>query len=203
MNNTQIKLDLLCSKDKYRPNLQNIYFDPSGYAVATDGHILAAVPFAKLQEIYNADFSPLGGRYLSPDVWKQLNKKNNLVYSITPEAVELTSGTYKTINPDQVGTFVNWQNILPSINTDKITAPGLFGINCKLAQTLQDCFGAQHLAFFNTSSNEISNKAFVCSFDGCLGLLMPVMIQIEEYTGATIETIEAIKTAKMMQGVTI
>jgi len=203
MNTTHIKLDLLCSKDKYRTNLQNIYFDPSGYAVATDGHILVAVPFAKLQEIYNIDFSPRAGRYLSPDVWKQLNKKNNLVYSITPEAVELTSGTYKTTSSDQVGTFVNWQNVVPSINTDKITAPALFGINCKLAQTLQECFGGQHLAFFNTSDNEISNKSFVCSFDGCLGLLMPVMIQIEEYTGATIETIEAIKTAKMMQGVTI
>jgi len=203
MSTTQIKLDLLCSKDRIYTKYQNIYFDPSGYAVATNGHILAAVPFAKLQEIYNADFSPLAGRYVSPEVWKQLNKKGNLVYSITPETIELTSGTYKTINPEQIGAFVNWQQVIPSINTDKTTAPSLFGINCKLAQTLQDCFGAENLALFNTSDNEISNKALVCSFDGCLGLLMPVMIKIDEYTGATIETIEAIKAAKMIEGVTI
>ena len=199
---TDIKLYLACAKPKdLRPNMEHIYMDHSGYAVATNGHILAAIPFDTLRNIFNADFTPLAGKYISAEVWKLMLKKGNLIYSISAEQIELTSGTYKTISIEQVGHFTKWQNIIPTIDTEVITAPNLLCFNPTLADNLAECLGVPYLNFINTGKDE-SNKALICSVDGSLGLLMPVM-RYPSSISETIATIEAIQTAKMEKEVTI
>jgi hypothetical protein len=196
------KLHLLCSKDDLRPNMSAIYFDPCGYAVATNAHILAAIPFEELNELFNTDFTPLAGRYLSADTWKLLLKKNNLIYNVTPDSIELTSGTYKTLTIEQLGDFPKWKTIFPaSYLKDKIEtgegSPALIGFNPKLAFDLSEGLGVPFINIFNPAPlNTGSNKALICSVNNSIGLLMPIMSNIEDCEQSVLNAIEVLKGVK-------
>jgi hypothetical protein len=196
------KLHLLCSKDDLRPNMSAIYFDPCGYAVATNAHILAAIPFSELNDMFNTDFTPLAGRYLSADTWKMLLKKNNLVYNVTPDSIELTSGTYKSLTIEQLGDFPKWQQILPvNYVANKIAnnspAPSLVGFNAKLAFELAEALGVGFINLFNPAPADMASiKALFCVVGKSIGLLMPVMVKVSEYEQNVMESIEALNGVK-------
>lgn len=192
MNTTKTpKLHLAISNKAPYPVMHAIYFDPCGYAVATNSHILVAIPIAELNTHFNADFSPLMGRYMSVDTYKLMLKKGNYVLNVTPEIIELSCGIYKSLD---LGKYVTWQNVIPKIDKNKTEAPNILGINPSLLLDLSEALGVDFLKLYNSSQDK-NNKALVCSAGNAIGLIMPI------YLGDGSEAIENIyQSVENLQG---
>lgn len=182
------KLHLAINTKAFNPVMQAIYFDPFGYAVATNSHILVAIPIAELNSHFNADFSPLMGKYMSADTYKLMLKKGNNVLNVTPDTIELTCGIYKSLD---LGKYVTWQNVVPKIDKDKTEAPNLLGINPSLLFDLSEALGVDYLELYNPDKD----KALVCSAGNAIGLIMPI------YIGNGFEALENIyQSVENLQG---
>ena len=192
MNTTKTpKLHLAINIKAFNPAMQAIYFDPCGYAVATNSHILVAIPINELNSHFNADFSPLMGKYMSVDTYKLMLKKGNYVVNITPEKIELSCGIYKSL---ELGKYVTWQNVIPNIDKDKTEAPNLLGINPSLLFNLSEALGVDFLELYNPAEDK-NTKALICSAGNSIGLIMPV------YIGNELEIIENIyQSVENLQG---
>lgn len=102
----QIKALLRCSGDMdIRYYLNGVYFDPEGYAVATNGHILLAIkcePFAGAgfivpNEVLRAGLKRVGD-----------SKSRRYVYAILPTIIDDVG--YKAID----GKFPDWRRVVPA-----------------------------------------------------------------------------------------
>jgi hypothetical protein len=166
--------------NKYRTQFHNIYMDPKGFAVVSDSHTLVAVSFDDLKDTFNADFSPLTGKYIEPKVWKELCSPKTTILSIADNHIKTDKATYNTISEVE-STFPEWLNVVPTVEIDKDN-PTTFSFNTKLMRLLSEALGTDFLHFYNPNEKNSEHRAFTTRVKNSIGLLMPIISDKESLT---------------------
>lgn len=173
------KLHLLCSKDNMRPSMNHVKVTKE-YCIATDAHILAAVPTELMFDPEFIDKIPEQGILIHHEDWKKMTTGINVVWK-SEDVIRVLVKNKRDIlieveSEDEMGKYPDWRAVCPS--EDMREELPAIGINAKIAATLQDALGYTSLALsFSGASRAISvtsvNRG---EREGVIAVLMPVMI---------------------------
>lgn len=133
---TNSKPESVVNKNDARTALLNCYVDTTGpqpHLVATDGHMLVAIPVIATTDEQG---------YVSPVALKaarKLAKKNELAEIACNGSLGLTDGTqYPRPTQEEYGRFPQWQMVLPK--PDRPTAVRI-GVNAAYLKAIADALG--------------------------------------------------------------
>ena len=181
------KLHLCCSKDEFRPAMNNIYFD-EGHAIATDGHILICADLHDISTLSDEDIEKLNGKLLNGASYKEL-----LTYPkirITDTAIEATKaiGVYGSMDVSfkftQDTTYPNYKSVLDNIGVpekEDEQVPKIFntGINIKSLKRLADAVSSEFVDLRYTSRHGAIEVIFSLIYD-IKAIIMPRIPQCEQ-----------------------
>ena len=155
----QAKLHLCCANDELRPVMNNIYFD-NGYAVATDGHILACAYIEEISSLNPEDIEKLNGKLLNAASYKELLKYSDICITDTAIEAKKSIGIYGTMKVSfdftTDTTPLNYKSVLDDIcvpKNEKEQVPKVFttGFNVKSLKRITDAFGTELIDLKYTS----------------------------------------------------
>lgn len=131
------KLHMACGKDDLRPAMTNVFVTKQ-FCVASDSHILAAVPTS---DIFSDDESinniPEEGMYVNANDWRKLITANYVEYDgefVVAHFPRKSPAHVKPIKVGDIGPFPNWKAIIPS--SERFASVPRIGINPKLMYNL-------------------------------------------------------------------
>lgn len=160
-------IELICSKDQFRPSMAGVYID-NGYAVATDGMALVIM---KLSDMDMQCLEKLDGHIIKSAVFKKINARK--LYLNVTESGQIDIDGDIIGNPFIDGTFPNYRNILP----DKTGELAIIGFDAELMANIQKAFNTNGLAisFGESSSRAINIKPNFTTVADFQAICMPVM----------------------------
>lgn len=154
-----------------RYSIQNAYLDcedEQPYLVATDGHILVAVPV-------EADKAEHG--FISPDALKAARKGKGDVISVSCNGNLALPDGQTFPRPDSQGvTFPRWRAVMPKADRPYVVK---IGLNPTLLKNLADAMGAETVCLeIETATHAVKVTSLRCE-EGCkesIGVIMPVKV---------------------------
>jgi hypothetical protein len=150
------------------------------YCIATDAHVLAAVPTELMFDLEFIDKIPDEGVLIHHEDWKKMTTGVNVAWK-SEDVIRVLVKNKRDIlieveSEDEVGKYPDWRAVCPT--DDMREELPAIGINAKFAATLQDALGYTGLALsFNGANRAISVTSVNRSDrEGVIAILMPVMI---------------------------
>lgn len=174
------KLHLLCSKDSMRPALNHVKVTKE-YCVATDAHVLAAIP---THLIFDEDFIiglPDKGVFIHSEDWKKMTTGINIVWK-SDDVIRVIVKNKRDVlieveTEDSVGgTYPNWDAVIPSDDASNEVAQ--VGVNAPILSTLQTALGYGSLKLSFSGQNKpirVSDGQGI--EEGVNAIIMPVQIK--------------------------
>ena len=172
------KLHLLCAKDDLRPTLNHVKVTRE-VCVATDAHILAAVP---TELMFDNDFIsqiPEQGVLIHHEDWRKMCAGIGVAWkSEDVLRVIMKSGKRDVLieveSESEVGKYPNWEDVVPRENMREDV--GSIGINAKFAATLQDALDWPSLKLsFNGVSRAMTVSNARDDSEGITAIIMPII----------------------------
>jgi len=151
-----------------------VYLDPEGWLVATDTHILAAVPC----EITDAP-EGFAGCLLPPDALKAAAKGMNRAASVVAFQVDLARQTIQFGDTTQLlppqSIFPMWRKVIPAVigPDDEATPPSYMAFNPWLMEKLALAIGIEKNSLVCFYANSGQAPAVLTNAGAAIGVLMP------------------------------